>query len=468
VELSDLTQSGMIGEWLAAAARGTSSIVLVEGGVGEGKTTLLINTVLAALDRHFQVAVGADPLAVSGPGGLIPMQDNCQIMPLPGDASGIAQLCTWLAQQTGRPAHSRRCGNPGLIALDDLHELNGTGAKMLMALLGRSLSDPVMWLLFRREGGGNLDVARLFALDHPQVSRVRLRPLEPPHTERLVTELVGVAPARRLLELAAQAGGNRLLIVELVNGLRAEHGRAALRTGSGLRDAPLPERLQHAADRLLSPVSADCRKVLEVAAAAGPEVSLSRLAALTGEPVGVLLPLLLEGINNGVLVRGPDDRLRFAQELLRRALIARVPGQVLRDLAEAARWPVPSAAVGATAGQTTAGEATARQTTTGQTSAGQTTAGQTAGGQPTAGQAAAAVAPAARQHRNSGRYLRSNTERVIAELVSDGLTNRQIAARMVLSEHTVNYHLRKIFRRLRIRSRVELAGWVHQHERMVR
>jgi DNA-binding CsgD family transcriptional regulator len=51
----------------------------------------------------------------------------------------------------------------------------------------------------------------------------------------------------------------------------------------------------------------------------------------------------------------------------------------------------------------------------------------------------------------------SDTERRIAYLVSTGLTNRQIAKRVYLSTHTVNYHLRKVYRKLGINTRVELA-----------
>ena len=49
------------------------------------------------------------------------------------------------------------------------------------------------------------------------------------------------------------------------------------------------------------------------------------------------------------------------------------------------------------------------------------------------------------------------TEAMVIELVSDGLTNREIAARVFLSAHTVGFHLRQIFRKLDIRSRVELT-----------
>jgi DNA-binding CsgD family transcriptional regulator len=51
----------------------------------------------------------------------------------------------------------------------------------------------------------------------------------------------------------------------------------------------------------------------------------------------------------------------------------------------------------------------------------------------------------------------SETQRTIARLVSQALTNQQIAHRLYLSPHTVNYHLRQIFHKLRISSRVELA-----------
>jgi DNA-binding CsgD family transcriptional regulator/cellobiose-specific phosphotransferase system component IIA len=46
----------------------------------------------------------------------------------------------------------------------------------------------------------------------------------------------------------------------------------------------------------------------------------------------------------------------------------------------------------------------------------------------------------------------------ITKLVADGLTNRQIATQVYTTAHTVNFHLRKIFRKLGVNSRVELAG----------
>jgi DNA-binding CsgD family transcriptional regulator len=51
----------------------------------------------------------------------------------------------------------------------------------------------------------------------------------------------------------------------------------------------------------------------------------------------------------------------------------------------------------------------------------------------------------------------TDTEQALAELVIQGLTNREAAARMFLSPHTIDFHLRKLYQKLGVRSRVELT-----------
>jgi DNA-binding CsgD family transcriptional regulator len=73
-------------------------------------------------------------------------------------------------------------------------------------------------------------------------------------------------------------------------------------------------------------------------------------------------------------------------------------------------------------------------------------------------------------HLDPGSDLRSrpllglgsltDTERSVANLVAEGLTNRQIAERVFVSRHTVDFHLRSIFRKVGVASRVELARQV--------
>jgi DNA-binding NarL/FixJ family response regulator len=46
----------------------------------------------------------------------------------------------------------------------------------------------------------------------------------------------------------------------------------------------------------------------------------------------------------------------------------------------------------------------------------------------------------------------------VLDLVAQGLTNRDIAARLVLSEHTVNRHVANILRKLGLSSRAAAAS----------
>jgi DNA-binding CsgD family transcriptional regulator len=57
----------------------------------------------------------------------------------------------------------------------------------------------------------------------------------------------------------------------------------------------------------------------------------------------------------------------------------------------------------------------------------------------------------------------TETEQRVVGLVAQGLTNREVAERAYLSRHTVDFHLRQVFRKLQVSSRVKLTRLFVEH-----
>jgi DNA-binding CsgD family transcriptional regulator len=55
-------------------------------------------------------------------------------------------------------------------------------------------------------------------------------------------------------------------------------------------------------------------------------------------------------------------------------------------------------------------------------------------------------------------------ERETALLVAEGLTDRQIASRLCISERTVHAHLRSAYAKTGTGSRTRLLAWLARHE----
>ena len=58
----------------------------------------------------------------------------------------------------------------------------------------------------------------------------------------------------------------------------------------------------------------------------------------------------------------------------------------------------------------------------------------------------------------------TDSELAVARLVAQGLTNREVAEQLFVSPHTVSSHLRSIFAKLEINSRLALARIAAEHD----
>jgi DNA-binding CsgD family transcriptional regulator len=57
----------------------------------------------------------------------------------------------------------------------------------------------------------------------------------------------------------------------------------------------------------------------------------------------------------------------------------------------------------------------------------------------------------------------SNRESEVAELVSKGLSNKEVANQLFVTEKTVKFHLTNIYKKMSVKSRAQLIVWCLPH-----
>ncbi|KUN44518.1 helix-turn-helix domain-containing protein [Streptomyces olivochromogenes] len=285
----------------------------------------------------------------------------------------------------------------------------------------------VVWVLPRRTSRGGPEVERVFSLlPEPPLphTRVALGPLPEDAERELTADLLGAPPSPTLAALAAAAEGNARLLIELLQCLSEENAFTFAGGRAEVTSTALPERVHRVVRLLLAEIPSRCRLFIQLAALSGKEFELGAVAEAFGQPAGMLLPLVEEATDVGVNA-GVGDRLFFTQPLFRQAVLESLPE------------PMRAGARGESARPGESVRRRARPPRRGRH-----------------GRPALAVQP---WPPGLGEI-----DRVIATLVSDGLTNSQIATRINRSPLTLSYHLRKMFGTLSVRSRSELAGTVGQ------
>ncbi|MCC8244954.1 LuxR family transcriptional regulator [Saccharothrix luteola] len=313
---------------------------------------------------------------------------------------------------------------PGLVLVDDahlvtperLHALIGaagerTDIAFLLAGRGTTPAAADRWLRPGGIGGGEV---------------VHVSDLSSAETHALVADLTGAPPDAHLKALAGQTRGNPRWIEALVTGLRDEDRLRVADGYSAVTDCRIPCRLRATIVDVLDLLTPACRQMLQIAATRG---------CVHPARTPFMLSLLEEGAEAAML-RQVGRTFEFQSESVLRVIRETVPAP-MRSVLAREDLPAPSRPGWdhfpclPSPGGGDGSEADVEQPTD---------------------QAPVEWASLTR------------TEHAIARLVSRGMTNRQIASRVFLSPHTVNYYLRRIFRKLDIASRVELATLANTYD----
>jgi DNA-binding CsgD family transcriptional regulator len=326
-------------------------------------------------------------------------------------------LRDWLCEKILPSEAGRRRKKKTAILLDDFHWADEISLVALHMSLPWLFTKPVALVLTWNTGRPDLRASKLFDKPDPRTSqlfdkleqwgsvRIRLTSLSVADSLDIARDLMPRALDPATIGLVSRAGGNPQIVVELVRGMLEE--------SEVFSSSRIPDRLHETVRRHIDSLHERTGLVLRVAALIGESFSFSllkdRMTVNSAEDEIALIRSIHEAKRAGLL-RLDGDNIVFQNPL------------VWQSLAEGGGVLAQDESLGA--GEPAAYESTA------------------VGRESPATVLSTEISP---------------MQRRIAELAIEGKTNRQIARQLYISPHTVDTHLRRIFTKLNIGSRVELT-----------
>lgn len=241
---------------------------------------------------------------------------------------------------------------------------------------------------------------------HPEerVHRVRLGPLPEEAVVQLAEDILAIPPGTSLLAFLGRAGGHPALVRELLIGLREEQSLVYRKGTADIRVDRLPVRVHTWVDGVVRSVRFPIDEFLTACASMGNQFEslepVRRVMGMNGNRVEEMGRVAVE---LGFL--GPDGPFRFQNPMMHEIFWSNIPRRfpaLIRPAAQLVPPPRPSAL-------------------------------------------------------DETRIDLTEQEKYLIKLTSEGFTNRQIANRLRISQHTVNYHLKKLFKKYGVNSRVRLV-----------
>ena len=314
--------------FVRAARQGRGGVLLIEGEPGTGKSVLLGEAANEAARHGFSlVMAAADELGRPIPFAPLLAAFREPLGPLTAEAQhpDSADTPMWLVHKFRTLLKQRASARPVLVSLDDLQWADRPTLAALRALPRELASYPLAWNLARTTAHAGNGAAVLFdLLERDGATRVTLGPLSDEAVAGILSDVLGAAPDAGLTTLASGAAGNPFLLVELLAGLREENSIQVAGGVAALVSAQLPRRVQLLVRHRLERLSTRVRPLLETAAVLGPSFQLEDAAEMLGEPPAVLLPLVNEAMEAGIL-EASAEAFAFRHGLVWRAVAEAVP-----------------------------------------------------------------------------------------------------------------------------------------------
>ena len=403
---------------LEQLADGRGSVVLVSGAAGMGKTALLTQAENMAGARGIRVFSGAgEPATRAVP--LAPILDALVVENPPVDRGRLRELSLrvdqrfWLLRELEEGLERAAERAPMMIIVDDLQWTDDVSLLFLKLRSRQAASVAILWVLAFRPG--ELDPTASLAIDRLEATGavpLTLGRLDEEAVIDIAADALGGVPDDALKHALREVDGHPFWLTELLHGWRDDQQVALDQGVSRLVTSRVPPRFTRSVMRQLDRAAGGARNILETAAVLGDSCTVDELAALSDQPPGEVLGSLRQALAGGWLFED-GDRLAFRHRMVREAIAHRLTEGVWRDPRQLAHRPAAS-----------------REVT-----------------QPQPDPAWAELSAA---------------EASVARLAARGATNRQIAGELYLSPHTVDSHLRHIFAKLGISSRVKLAQLAFQ------